>query len=78
MLASYGHVEFENHVLGPSTGVASQIRLPATGPLDFKHGPNGEVDVDHLGKGKGAATENDDGIGPDDAPELGYKNLNWV
>ena len=78
MLASYEPVESENHVLGASTGVASQIRLPATGPLDFKHGPDNEVDVEHLEKGKGAVTENDDDIGPDDSPELGYKNLNWV
>lgn len=74
MLAPPGHVEPENCLLGSSAGVADQTGLAATGPSDPECGLNDKVDIEQLQQGKeinyAVAGEDDDGISPDDAPEL--------
>jgi len=79
MLASTGHVELRNHVLGSPTGVASQTGISATGPFDLEFGLNYEVDVEQLLQEEEidcAVAGDDDGISPDDAPELVCDDLN--
>ena len=73
MLASSGHVELENRVLGSPTGVASQTAITATCPFDLEGSQDYEVDVEQLREGEETnctVAGDDDGISPDDAPEL--------
>jgi hypothetical protein len=78
MVASSDYTQPESRVPGSSMVIASQTGCSATGSLDHNHGLNEVEGSEHLPKEGGkecAIAEDDDGISPDDAPELVYDDL---
>jgi hypothetical protein len=73
MIASSGYVQAECHVLGSSMAIASQTGVTATCSFDPEYGLS-QVEVSEHGWEEGeqgyAIAEDEDGINPDDAPEL--------
>lgn len=79
MSAYPARVEPENRVLSPSTCVASQTGFSAAGLFDLECSLNDEVDVRQVWQGEEnnyAVSGDDDGISPDDAPEMVRDDLN--
>jgi hypothetical protein len=73
MVASSRHIQVECHVLDSSIAIPSQTGITATCSLDPEYGLS-EVEVSGHGREEGeqvyAIAEDEDGINPDDAPEL--------
>jgi hypothetical protein len=79
MVASSDHTQPESRVPGSSMAIASQTGGSATGSFDLGHGLNEVEGSEHPRREEereSTVVEDDDGISPDDAPELVRDDLN--
>jgi hypothetical protein len=73
MVVPSGYLQPERRVPGSSMAMASQTGYSATSLFDLEHGLNEVDDSEHPrqeGEQECATAEDEDGISPDDAPEL--------
>ena len=78
MKTTSGDSHTEESVVGGSLDVANEVGLPTTASLCVTEGPNDSTEVieSHQEEGHVADAISEDGISPDDAPEVVLDDIN--